>query len=208
MPPPDAVPNPPEPTPPPDAAARDRIEWWALDKRHIYLPVEITTQNAQAFCARLFYLADKGRGPVTIHALGEGGDTTAAFAMWDAIHELRASGIHVIYRGTGLVASAAAMLLQSADERQLTVNASLLLHDAWQEGDASETAPTLAERSGALTKINEHVAALMAKRVGWTRAKMLNFYTGQERIVPAREAKKLGFIDTIIDPSRQRRGRS
>jgi ATP-dependent protease ClpP protease subunit len=66
---------------------------------------------------------------VTITIDSQGGSVTDGLALYDQILRMRRGGSYITTRGTGIVASMAAVLLQAGDERIMDARAKMLIHE-------------------------------------------------------------------------------
>ena len=110
--------------------------WFHLSQRVIYLGSETTDVEGSesavdAGMAKSFEIsmralehADK-KGPITIIMNNPGGNWYHGMAIYDRITD---SPCHVTVIGTGHVMSMASIILQAADKRLLSRNATILLH--------------------------------------------------------------------------------
>lgn len=114
-----------------------------------------------------------------------GGFASDAFAFYDTI---RAGGIRLFVDGRGTVASAATIIMAAAGRKRsrLYPNAEYLVHGA--SGSDAE----------GVERANEKMAAIYSELTGMTKAEVLRIMKA-DKPMSAQEAKRLGFIGSIIE---------
>lgn len=118
-----------------------------------------------------------------------GGEIGYMLSMFDQIR--LTEGITI---ATGLLQSAAAVLLQAGKVRRMTRNSLLLFH----EPEATETLPSgekkIPDRAYTL---HTHMAELVADRTGMSQIEAYDVFDG--RFINPEKAKQLNLIDEIIE---------
>lgn len=143
---------------------------------------------------------------VVVNIRSTGGDVGDAMLIYEALASLN---IPITTRCYGYVASAATVIAQAASEgeRQISANALYLVHNSTcvAEGNASD----LAAKVDLLTKTDERLAELYARRSGRTTeefALLMAEEGGNGRWLTAQEALEAGLADSIIDSATQSEG--
>lgn len=138
--------------------------------------------------------ADVDEITVNIHSLG--GFVDDALAIHDALVMHPAN---VITRVTGYTASAATIIAQAGNTREISENAMYLVHEAWTF--AIGTASNMLEVAEDLETINERIASIYAKRSGDDKEKYRGIMAernGAGKWVPGEQAVDLGFADELV----------
>jgi ATP-dependent protease ClpP protease subunit len=152
---------------------------------------------AERHIKNLLILDSVSQDPITIILNNPGGDVYHGMAIYDAI---RACKSHVTVRGTGYVMSMASLIIQAADERQMTENAIMMLHHGYDNHPSNHVKTIrswadFGKRYDArlnkiyLAKIREKYPEFKYKKLD----QMLDFDT---QLFPE-DALQLGLIDKI-----------
>lgn len=137
---------------------------------------------------------------VKIVISSSGGGAYYAFAIYDALMNLRNKGIKVIALVEGWAASAACMIvLQAADERLSRPEARFLMHEArrwifW----AVERTSDIKDEVQELEAITDRIMNILSKRCGKNVDEIRNRIERKEIWMSATEAKEWGLIDRIV----------
>jgi ATP-dependent Clp protease, protease subunit len=132
---------------------------------------------------------------VNIHSLG--GYVDDALAIHDALVMHPAS---VTTRVTGFTASAATIIAQAGNAREISDNAMYLVHEAWGLSIGTET--LLLQELEHLRAVNNNMAKLYAKRAGRGPEEYRAIMAENEGVgkwITATEAVDKGFADTVIE---------
>lgn len=93
----------------------------------IYVTGEITDESFHLFSKSISKIERMRDGEkVLVEIISEGGSATAALAYYDRIDK---SQLIFIGKATGLVASAASLIFMACDQRRMTENAWLMVHE-------------------------------------------------------------------------------
>lgn len=133
---------------------------------------------------------------VNIHSLG--GFVDDGLAIHDALAAHKAK---ITTRVTGFTASAATVIAQAGDVREISANAFYLVHEAW--GFAIGTATQMMETVEFLDTINTKMADLYARRAKGkqdTFRQLMAENQGVGRWLTAEKAKEHGLVDEIYEP--------
>jgi len=134
--------------------------------------------------------------PIEIIFCSPGGSVTDGFALFDFIQELRARGHTITTKCIGMAASMGAILMQAGDERIMTRNSFMLLHEVSSEGTGS-----LAELSDHLKMVTRFQAKgldILTERSTISRDDLETRWKKTDFYVDAVEALDLGLIDRIV----------
>ena len=111
---------------------------------------------------------NKEADTLIVHINSMGGDVYEGYAIHDI---LRASGKKIITQAEGLVASIATVIYLAGDERYITENSELMIHNPWgfAEGDSSQ----VQKYADQLKKEENKLAEFYASKTGSTAEEML-----------------------------------
>lgn len=98
-----------------------------IPNRTLYLTKEMTEDEVPSIVRQLKILNSINHEPITLVINCIGGDDDAVFFLYDS---LMLSESPIITVGSGMVCSAAALILACGDKRQATENAWLMVHQA------------------------------------------------------------------------------
>lgn len=124
-----------------------------------------------------------------------GGSVLDGFALYDHLKWLQGHGHRVTVKGSGLVASMGAVLLQAGTERVLTPHAFLMVHEI-----SSQAAGSTAELRDSLThteKFQAHALKILTERSNVTVEEIERKWLKFDWFMTADEALEQGFIDRI-----------
>lgn len=93
-----------------------------------------TWDTVEAAIRKLHALADNSQKPIELHMSSTGGATSDMLRLYDAIQECRCQ---IKFYGSGDICSSAAYIMAGCDERYLSKNTSIMLHETQYSGDAS-----------------------------------------------------------------------
>jgi ATP-dependent Clp endopeptidase proteolytic subunit ClpP len=187
------------------ARSVERLEGFELAKdehNKLYVFDEAVSAATVKKCiARLTIWARQNpKCTIEVQINSPGGDVIAGFALIDFIHDLRAKRHRVDIVALGFAASMAGVILQAGTNRIMGANAILLIHEA--QFGASGSLGEVEDRVKMVEIMHERILELFA-----SRATPLNPKTTKKFIerkwarkdwwMPADEAAKLGFIDSI-----------
>ena len=119
-----------------------------------------------------------------------------------SIHDLLAEhSAKIITKINGMTASSATIIAMAGDERRMSDNSLILIHQAmtWSGGNKKELEQTIDN----LKKIDNTIAKIYAKSTGKTEDEMLTEmgkFNGRGEWLSAEEAKKFNFITEIFEP--------
>lgn len=166
-----------------------------LETRQILLSGEVNKDLAEKVIKNLFILeAMSETKPIYLYINSPGGDVDAGFAIFDVIRFIQPK---VIAIGTGLIASAASLiLLASKKENRFGLpNSHYLIHQplSRMQGVATDIEIHAQEIEKAKAKIN----AIIAEETG-TDLKKVTADTDRDYWLNANEALKYGLISKVV----------
>lgn len=178
-----------------DKNKSDLISEKFLETRQIMLSGEIDKNLAEKIIKNILLLESMSETqPIYLYINSPGGDVDAGFAIFDIIRFVKPKIISI---GTGLIASAASLILlaSKAENRFGFPNSHYLIHQplSKMQGVASDIEIHANEIEKAKTKINK----IIADETG-TPLKKVSADTDRDYWLSADEALKYGLISKII----------
>lgn len=161
-------------------------------KVYIYDEIGFWGTNAKDFAAQL---SELDTDEIELHLNSPGGSVFDGLAIMAALKDHKAK---VVAKVDGMAASAASFILQAADERLITRNAQIMIHDA--KAYAGGNAGQMRKAADLLDRVSDNIADIYAVRSGqgtvesW-RAIMVagdEWYSGNE-------ALDAGLVDAVVD---------
>lgn len=175
--------------------ADDRL----LRTRSIILSGEINKDSADKVIRDLLILDSESGEPVKIYINSPGGDVDAGYAIYDMI---RFVSCPVTLIGTGLVASAAALILLAvpAERRVGLPNSSYLIHQPLSKmrGNATEIEIHALQLEKIKEKINKVISGATGKSL-----EQVEKDTDRDHWLNAQEALEYGLISRIVERADQ-----
>ena len=170
-----------------------------LKTRSIILSGEISKDSADKVIRDLLILDSESNDPVKIYINSPGGDVDAGYAIYDMI---RFVSCPVILIGTGLVASAAALILLAvpAERRVGLPNSSYLIHQPLSKmrGNATEIEIHALQLEKVKEKINKVISGATGKSL-----EQVEKDTDRDHWLNAQEALEYGLISRIVERADQ-----
>lgn len=130
---------------------------------------------------------NKEADELIVHINSLGGDVYEGYAIHDI---LRATGKKIITQAEGLVASIATVVYLSGDERLITDNSELMIHNPW--GITSGDSATVQKYADSLSKEENKLATFYAKKTGGD-VEEIKAMMQEETYLTADEAISKGF---------------
>lgn len=124
-----------------------------------------------------------------------GGDVIAGLALFDHIQGMRKSGHKVTTKAQGISASMAGVLLQAGDERVMTKEAWMLIHEAsfGVSGKYGEVQDTVSW----VEKIQERLLDVLSERSTLSKSQIKKKWSRKDWWLDSDEALKLKFVDRV-----------
>lgn len=180
--------------------SKDQIETW-FDK-HLHLPTRalylgdgddgIDKATAELVIKAL-HLMD-GDAPIRIYLNSIGGSWFDGMAVFDTI---KACPAHVEIRVTGCAMSMASIILQAADQRVMTANSVLMLHEG-TESLVDALPKSFINWADHAKRAVELMYDIYASRTGRKKSFWKRKCGNADLILPAKEALELGLVDQIV----------
>lgn len=152
---------------------------------------------------QLKQIAELSVNKIVVNISSPGGYVDEGLAIHDALRSQAANGTKVETRITGMTASAATIIAQAGDIRSMSDNALYLVHKAW--GFAMGNANDFEAQVSDLRKIDGVIANIYSKRSGKDTSvfdELMSENNGDGKWLDATEAKELGLIDNVLEPSK------
>lgn len=133
--------------------------------------------------------------PITIVFNSPGGVVTDGFTLYDFLHELAGRGHPITTKCMGAAASMGAILMQAGDDRVMSPNSFMMVHEisGQNEGSLAEMKDTLA----IVEKFQDKALDILTSRSYMSRRVLQNKWKKTDWYMDADEALKHGFIDRI-----------
>ena|SRR3990167_1499226 len=170
-----------------------------LEGRNLFMVGDVTSPNAENMISSLHLMNTRDASPIKLWINSFGGEDDMLFYMYDAI---TASSAPVYTIGTGMICSAAALLLVCGDRRYATPNSWYMTHKGrFQiEGDEDEVR--------AATDLSSAVSDRYWKLIGrhTTRSPKWWFSRSKGRgelWMDVDDMLKNGVIDDVLKPTRR-----
>jgi len=165
-----------------------------LKTRSILLSGEINKDSADKFIRDLLILESESKDPVKVYINSPGGDVDAGYAIYDMI---RFVSCPVVLIGTGLVASAAALILLAvpAERRVGLPNSSYLIHQplSQMKGNATDIEIHAMQLEKIKAKINKVIGEATGKSL-----EQVEKDTDRDHWLNAEEAREYGLISRVV----------
>lgn len=139
--------------------------------------------------------AENALESVAVEINSPGGSVFEGQRIYNALKGISARGVEVITTVSGLAASMGSVILLAGDTRKMTQGSRVMIHEAstMAYGDAAQ----LRTQSNVLEGISSEIADIYAERTNGSTEDMRELMKA-ETWMDAKQAKELGFIDTII----------
>ncbi|MBR6084943.1 MAG: ATP-dependent Clp protease proteolytic subunit [Spirochaetales bacterium] len=173
---------------------RDGLGEKLLKTRSILLSGEINKESADRFIKDLLVLESESSDPVKVFINSPGGDVDAGFAIYDMV---RFVSCPVIMVGTGLIASAASLILLAvpAERRVGLPNSSYLIHQPLSEMKGNAT--DIEIHAQQLEKVKEKLNRIISEATG-TDLETVASDTDRDHWLDAEQALEYGLISKVV----------
>ena len=157
----------------------------------------IGTMDGETLAGAFKEILDAPGPEVSLRINSPGGNLLTTMLFIDLVRDRKAEKhLHVTCVGTGLVASAAAIVMESpvCDARQLEPAAVMMFHEGYLAGGG----PVDKNAKEFMRSLNFAVAALIAPRMGMSPEAYLSWIAdGVERWLTSPSALELKFVDVV-----------
>ncbi|BDD83297.1 putative ATP-dependent Clp protease proteolytic subunit-like protein [Tsukamurella pulmonis] len=166
-----------------------------LSERVVYLGTAIDAGVANAIVAQLLFLASDSDGEIQLYINCEGGDPSAALAIYDTMRYIRPA---VATTCVGQAVAVGALLLAGgAPGRRMGLpHARMVLHQPSAQGRG--TIPDLILQADEVIRVRAQMERVLARHTGRTTEE-LRADTDHDRVLTADEAVGYGLIDEVIE---------
>jgi len=161
--------------------------------RVIFLFGSLDDEKAAGVAVGLRQLQEQGPEPIQIVLCSTGGGETAGWAIYDAI---RLCPNHVNIDAIGSVWSMAVAVLQAGDTRRMSPECRSMIHAGSAALSDSVDQKTFIALGREAKKTNRRYQQVLARHTSLSTKRMREF-CDTESFFSAKEALRLGFIDSI-----------
>lgn len=168
-----------------------------LKDRIVFLGSPIYDEISNLIVAQLLFLESQDpEKDINFYINSPGGSVTAALAIYDAMHAIRA---HVRTYCIGQCASAGALLLAAghAGKRYALPNSRVMIHQP--SGGAGGQATDIAIQAKEILTLKDRLNRMLALHTGKT-VKQIETDSDRDFFMSASEAKEYGVVDDILMP--------
>lgn len=167
------------------------------ENRKIFLFGPLTEEKAANFLMA-FQTLDVDPGVITVVLNSPGGSIDAGYTIYDVI---RLSNNFVAIHGYGKVYSMAVAVLQAGDDRLLSPECLVMVHDIFAELQGDISVSDAVELAADLVASNKRYQKLVAKRIKMKRADFAKMCR-DETYLPSSKAVQLGFADGVMEKNK------
>lgn len=157
---------------------------------------EVTDSMAIRFVKAMSILEARSKDPITVILHTVGGCEFAMFTIYDRIKE---SPCHVTVRGYGQIFSAGSVIIQAADERQMSANSYLMIHRG--ENGVQGSSETIQSWGDAYDRINKRMYEIYYEGMNHKDPKItikkIENLCKDDVVYDAEQALEVGLIDNI-----------
>jgi ATP-dependent Clp endopeptidase proteolytic subunit ClpP len=165
-----------------------------LEKRLVFLFGPIDSQKAFDVIAGLHFLRDHTNDEVRLLICSEGGEEAAGWAIVDALLAMK----NVSAIGTGEISSIASIIFVAANNRYMTPNCRLMIHNGTTEMNGDVDTDRLIRRAKDIEHMNLKYAGFLAERSGVLSLADVHDMCQQETFLDAADAIAYGFAHKVI----------
>ncbi len=165
-----------------------------LQKRQIVVTGQVNEQMAAIISAELLFLQSQSKtDPITMIINSPGGSVYDGLAIYDTMRQPGMPKIVTI--GVGMQASMGSVLLAGGDERYMTENSSLMIHQVSAGSSGQHTDMELTNAS--VAEVHEKLKNIYVEFTG-LRHEFWDQVGERDTWLSAKQAVKLGFINGIV----------
>ena len=172
-----------------------------MKQRIVLLEGPVDDTMASIASASLLYLNSDASGKknddIHVYINSPGGSVTAGLAIYDTLNSLSSK---VITYGVGIQMSMGSVLLAAGDERHMTPNSKLMIHQI--SGGAQGQATEMAISNAFAEQLHEDLKNIYVAHTG-LKHEFWDLALERDTFLTAEQAKKMGFIHDILEPARK-----
>lgn len=162
--------------------------------RKIHIAGEITDESFILFNRKLDKLEAMNKESVQVTLLSGGGDAYTALAFFDRI---KASKCHIDVVATGLVASAATLILAAGDRRFMTKSSWVMTHEDQANIESGDSVSKIEKNAAHSRRLEDQWCKILAS-VTKTPAKKWDILNKAETYLTPQQCLELGLIEEIL----------
>ncbi|WP_405055768.1 ATP-dependent Clp protease proteolytic subunit [Kribbella sp. NBC_01505] len=166
-----------------------------LSERIIYLGTAIDSGVANALIAQLLHLEYESNGrEINLYINCEGGDTTAALAIYDTMRLISAP-VATFCVGQAIAAGAVLLAAGAPGRRSVLPHARVVLHQPAASGRG--TIPDLILQADEVVRVRAQVESILAEHTGQS-IEQLRHDTDRDHVLTAEGAREYGIVDRVV----------
>lgn len=175
---------------------KDTLDYdYLVQSREIYAVGEIDEEFYIKLMKNISVLeSEKPGSKMTIYLCSPGGHIHLALGLYDRITHINSEVKIVVY---GEASSAASIILQAADIREVSFHSTLLIHDL-QHFEVGGNQKSLEDYMSIAKKYSEYMLDIYEEKTSMTRRQLYNKFKSGEWYITSEEAIELGFADEQI----------
>ncbi len=169
-----------------------------LEDRIVFVGAGIDDGFANAVVAQLLFLGKDQNREISMYINSPGGSVTAGLAIYDTMQFVKCP---VATYCIGQAASMGAVLLAAGTpgKRYALNNARIMIHQPW--GGAQGTASDIQIQAEEILRLKKRLNQILATHAG-KPIEQIERLTDRDHFMSAVEAKELGIIDHVVDPTK------
>lgn len=133
--------------------------------------------------------------PMVVTFNSPGGLVTDGFALYDFLRDLSRRGHHITTRCIGMAASMGAILMQAGDDRVMTPNAYLMIHEI--SGGAEGKLSEMEDVAKVVKAFQDRALTILTNRSNMSKNVISAKWKKRDWYMDAPEALRQGFIDRV-----------
>jgi ATP-dependent Clp protease, protease subunit len=167
-----------------------------LSSRIVYLGTGIDSGVANALIAQLLHLeADNPEQQIDLYINSEGGDPSAALALYDTMRYIKAP-VATTCVGQAVASSAVLLAAGEPGRRAVLPHTRVVLHQPAAQGRG--TIPDLILQADEVVRVRNQLEEILSAHTGQTAAD-LRHDTDRDRVFDAVDAVSYGLADHVLD---------
>lgn len=175
-----------------------------IPSRTLYMGPETDYEMAEAFVKGMHLLESISQDPITVIMNNIGGDEYDGLAAYDAIST---SACHITIIAYGSAMSMGSWILQAADERVMSPNATLMIHNGSFSMEVTLT--EMRARNKEIERLTTLMEETYLEKIRQVDTKYsltkLRALLSAETYMTAEEAVRLGLADRVLVPTHEQK---